>query len=167
MKIASRQRRSGRVREQQSRYAISLPGPLYCDTSALAKLYLREPGSNEFNAVVEGRADIIVSELTMTELVSVLARLSRQGVIAREVVGRIQHAVAGRVDDGTYQRVEMTRETHRRAEHLLLHLTQTPLRAADALHLAMAMAARAPSLASFDSRLAQAARAVGLVTYPS
>jgi uncharacterized protein len=103
----------------------------------------------------------------MTELVSVLARLAREGVISRQVVGRIQHDVLGRLDDGTYQRVEATRDTHRRAEHLLLHLIQIPLRAADALHLAMALAARAPSLASFDSRLAQAARAVGLVTYPS
>jgi len=108
----------------------------------------------------------MVSELTMTELVSVLARLSRQRVIAREAVERIRRAVVGRLDDGTYQRVEATRDTHRRAEHLLLHLTQIPLRAADALHLAMAMAARSPSLASFDSRLAAAARAVGLATYP-
>ena len=133
----------------------------------MAKLYLREPGSDEFNALVAGRTDLIVSELTVTELVSVLARLSRQGVIPRQIVGRVQHAVMGRLDDGTYQRVEATRDTHRRAEHLLMHLTQTPLRAADALHLAMATAARAPSLASFDSRLAAAARAVGLITYPA
>jgi uncharacterized protein len=102
----------------------------------------------------------------MTELVSVLARLSREGVISRPVVRRIQHDVLGRLDDGIYQRVEATRDTHRRAEHLLLHLIQIPLRAADALHLAMAMAARASSFASFDSRLVAAAGAVGLVTYP-
>jgi len=154
------------VRERPSRYAISLPGPLYCDTSALAKLYLREPGSDEFNALVEGRTDLIVSELTVTELVSVLTRLSREGVISRGVVGRIQHGVLGRLDDGTYQRVEATRGTHRRAEHLLMHLTRIPLRAADALHLALAMSAQAPSFASFDGRLITAARAVGLVTYP-
>jgi predicted nucleic acid-binding protein len=108
----------------------------------------------------------MVSELTVTEMVSVLARLSRQGAITREALRRIQHAVVGRLDDGTYQRVELTRDIHRRAEHLLLQLTQIPLRAADALHLALATSARAPSLASFDSRLATAARAVGLATYP-
>jgi predicted nucleic acid-binding protein len=45
-------------------------------------------------------------------------------------------------------------------------LTQTPLRAADALHLALALSARAASMAVFDARLATAARAVGLAVYP-
>ena len=66
-----------------------------------------------------------------------------------------------------YQRVELTRDVHRRAEHFLLSLTETPLRAADALHLALATSARAASLASFDARLSAAARAVGLATYPA
>ena len=143
-----------------------MPGPLYCDTGALAKLYVREPGSNEFNAVVEGRTDIVVSELTATEMVSALARRLREGALTPDAVARIQRAVMERLDDGTYRRAELTTETHRRAEHLLLQLTQIPLRAADALHLALAMSVRALSLASFDSRLATAARAVGLVTYP-
>ena len=108
----------------------------------------------------------MVSELTVTEMVSILARLSRQGAITRENLRRIHHAIVGRLDDGTYQRVDVTRDIHRRAEQVLLQLTQIPLRAADALHLALAMSGRAPSLASFDTRLATAARAVGLVTYP-
>ena len=52
------------------------------------------------------------------------------------------------------------------AEHLLLTMQQTPLRAADALHLALAISARAASLASFDARLAAAGRAAGLAVYP-
>jgi predicted nucleic acid-binding protein len=52
-------------------------------------------------------------------------------------------------------------------EHFLLTLTQAPLRAADALHLALATSARAVSMASFDVRLAAAARGVGLVVYPA
>jgi predicted nucleic acid-binding protein len=107
-----------------------------------------------------------VSELTVTEMVSILTRLSRQGAIAREALRRIQHAVMARLDDGTYQRVELTTDIHRRAEQLLVQLIRIPLRAADALHLALAMSARA-SLASFDTRLASAARAIGLATYPA
>lgn len=42
----------------------------------------------------------------------------------------------------------------------------TPLRAADALHLALALSARAASMAAFDLRFAAAARAVGLAVYP-
>ena len=66
-----------------------------------------------------------------------------------------------------YQRVELTRDVHRRAEHLLLSRTDIPLRGADALHLALATSARAASLASFDVRLAAAARTVGLAVHPA
>jgi predicted nucleic acid-binding protein len=144
-----------------------LPGPLYCDTSALLKLYLPEPSSDEFNRTVEGRVDLLVSDLAVTEVVSALARRLRQGALTREVARRVQHAIVGRIDDGVYRRVELTRDVHRRAEHFLLTLTGTPLRAADALHLALAMSARAASMASFDVQLRAAAQAVGFATYPA
>ena len=125
-----------------------------------------EPGSDEFNRTVEGRDDLLVSDLAVTEVVSALSRRLRQRALTREVARRVQHALVGGLDDGVYGRVELTRDVHRRAEHFLLSLTGTPLRAADALHLALAMSARAAALASFDVRLGVAARAVGLATYP-
>ncbi len=70
-------------------------------------------------------------------------------------------------DDGAYRRIELTREVHRRAKHLMLSLHGTSLRAADALHLALATSGRAASLATFDARLAAAARAVGLAVHPA
>ena len=143
-----------------------MPGPLYCDTSALLKLYLPEPGSEEFNEVIEGRDDVLVSDLAVTEIISAVARRLRQRVLTREAARRLQHAILGRLDEGVYQRVELTRDVHRRAEHFLLSLPETPLRAADALHLALATSARAASLASFDARLVAAARAVSLAVYP-
>jgi predicted nucleic acid-binding protein len=144
-----------------------LPGPLYCDTSALLKLYLPEPGSDEFNRAVEGRDDLLVSDLAVTEVVSALSRRLRHGALTREVARRVQHVIVGRLDGGGYTRVELTRDVHRRAEHFLLSLTETPLRTADALHLALATSGRAASMASFDQALGAAARAVGLATYPA
>ena len=94
------------------------------------------------------------------------SRLLRQGSVTHERIRRVQHDVLGRLDDGVYGRVELTRDVHRRAEHFLLSLTETPLRAGDALHLALATSARAASMASFDVRLRAAARAVGLAIYP-
>jgi predicted nucleic acid-binding protein len=156
-----------RLRERRAAYRARLPGPLYCDTSALLKLYLPEPGSHEFNEVVEGRDDVLVSDLAVTETISALARRLRQGSLTREAERRLQHAILGRLDDGVYHRVELTRDVHRRAEQFLLSLPETPLRSADALHLALSTSARAASLASFDARLTAAARAVGLAVYPA
>jgi len=118
---------------------------MYCDTSALLKLFLPEPGSDAFNEIVEGRDDVLVSDLAVTEIVSALARRLRQGSLTRETAGRVQHAIVGRLDGGVYRRVDMTREVHRRAEHFLVNLLETPLRAADALHLALATAGRTPA----------------------
>lgn len=130
------------------------------------KLYLPEPGSDEFNAIVEGRDDVLVSDLALTEVVSAAARRLRHASLPREAVRRLQHAILSRLDQGVYHRVELTREVHRRAEHFLMTLSEPPLRAADALHLALATSARAASLASFDARLAAAARVSGLAVYP-
>jgi hypothetical protein len=93
---------------------------------------------------------------------SLLKALSR-GDAAR----RVQHAIVGRLEEGAYRRVELTRDVHRRAEHFLLTPTGTSLRAADALHLALATSGQAASMASFDVRLGAAARTIGLAPYPA
>ncbi len=105
-----------------------------------------------------------MSDLVVTEVVSALARRLRQGEVTVDKVRRLQRTVLGHLDDGVYERVELTPAVHRRAEQLLISLTGTPLRAADALHLALALSAGAASIASFDARLQTAARAVGLAT---
>lgn len=127
---------------------------------------MSEPGSAELNRALEGRDDVLVSDLTVTEFVSALARRVRQGTLGQEVARRSQHIILSGLDDGMFRHVELTRDVHRRAEHLLLVLTETALRAADALHLALATSAHSASMASFDTRLAATARALGLVTYP-
>jgi uncharacterized protein len=131
------------------------------------KLFVPEPESDEFNRRVEGRTDLLLSDLAITETAAALARRLREGALSREIARRVLHAILERVNDGAYDRVELTRDVHRHAERLLLSLVDVPLRAADALHLALATSARAGSLASFDARLAAAARATGLAVYPA
>ena len=116
---------------------------------------------------MEGRDDVLESDLAVTEIVAAVARRLHQGSLPRETARRLQHAILGRLDEDVYHRVELTRDVHRRAEHYLLTLKATSLRAADALHLALATSARAASLATFDARLAAAARAGGLALYPA
>lgn len=159
-------RGAARPRESRVPYRTRLPGPVYCDTSALLKAYLPEPGSAEINRMLEGRDDLLASDLAVTEIVSALSRRLREGALARDEARRLHGAVVRALEDGVLRRVDLTRDVHRRAELFLIDLARIPLRAADALHLALATSNRAASLASFEARLGSAARSVGLAVYP-
>jgi predicted nucleic acid-binding protein len=132
----------------------------------LVKLYIRERHSDALNRFVEGRNDLVISDLTVTEVVSALARRARHDSAAAQAVRRVQDAILARFEDGTYHRVELTRDVHRRAERFLTTLGSTPLRAGDALHLALASSGQVATVASFDARLMAAARTIGLSVYP-
>ncbi len=144
----------------------ALPGPLYCDASALAKLYVPEADSDELNRAIQGRSDLLVSDLSITEIVSSLARRRREGALTASVAVRLHRAILGHTEKGLYRRVELLAATHRDAERLLLSAESVPLRAADALHLALAISGDAASLLTYDRRLAEAARSIGLIVFP-
>lgn len=145
---------------------MDLPGPLYCDASGLVKLYLPEPESDHVNAVVEGRRDLMASDLAVTEIVSAVARRRREGSLSAEHAARAHRAILADMESGLFQRIDLTPEVHRQAERFLFATDTVPLRAADALHLALAAAGGAGSLLAFDQRLRDAARAVGLHVVP-
>ena len=165
MRTASRHRAAA-VRERPTPYAAGLRGPVYLDSSALLKLYVPEAGSDAFDRVLGGRDDLLASDLTITEIVSALARRVREGGVRPEQARMVQRSVVRALEGGPYGRVELDRGTHRDAERLLLDRRDLTLRAADALHLALALAAGAGTLATFDGRLGAAARALGLGSYP-
>lgn len=142
--------------------SADLRGPIYCDASALVKLYVPEAESEELNRTLEGRRDLLVSDLSITEIVSSLSRRRREGALEPAIVSRLYHAILGHVEDGVYRKVELISTTHREAERLLLSVEAVPLRASDALHLALAVAGDAASLLTFDRRLSDAAKAIGL-----
>lgn len=145
--------------------ASAIPGPLYCDASALAKVYLREPDSKEVDSLLVGRRDVVVSELAITEVISSIARRRREGVIGTSAAAELRRAVLADLEAGAFLRSDLTPETHREAEKLLLS-SSIALRTLDALHLAAALIARAASLAAYDRRLREGAAGLGLVVYP-
>lgn len=148
------------------RSGARLAGPLYLDTSALVKLYLPEPESDDLNRLLVGRHDVVVSDLAVTEIVSSLCRRRREGSLTTAVVTRLHRALLGHMEAGVYRRSELIPAAHREAERLLISLGTVPLRAADALHLALALGAEAASLLTWDRRLGAAARAIGLGVFP-
>jgi predicted nucleic acid-binding protein len=70
------------------------------------------------------------------------------------------------MEAGIYRRVELISATHREAERMLLSVEGVALRAADALHLALAVSGDAASVLTYDRRLASAAGAIGLNVFP-
>lgn len=142
--------------------ASGWPGPLYLDASALAKLYLPETGSADLDTALTGRRDIVVSDLCVTEIVSAVARRRREGAISPEAVARLHRRILSDVDAGLYRRVDLLPAVQREAERLLLIVEGTALRAADALHLALALASGAACVVTYDRRMAEAAPRVGL-----
>lgn len=139
--------------------------PVYLDTSALAKIYVAEPESESLEEALLGRRDLLVSDLAVTELTSALARRSREGDLDHAHAKRIYTELIRDLTDGQYRWVEVTREVHREAERLLLsHARQTRLRAADALHVALANMVGARVLVSFDTRMRDAAETTTSLT---
>lgn len=137
----------------------------YLDTSAIAKRYVREPGSVQVRDLFRRRRTVAVSRLAYAELAAAVARLSRVGALddaARDLIlGRL-----GR-DFSALTVVEARRAIVERVPSLVL---RNPLRGFDALQLATALTlhedAGAVDFWTADQRLAAAARAEGLRTTP-
>ena len=125
-------------------------------------LYLPEAESDRLNRMLGRRRDLVASDLAVTEIVSSIARRRREGTVTAQAAARLRQKILADVDAGVFHRVDITREIHREAERLLLALETVALRAADALHLALAASAGVASLLTFDQRLASAAIAIGL-----
>ncbi len=141
-------------------------GPLYLDASALAKLYLPEPGSDALDAAIRGRSDLIVSDLAITEIVSAISRRRREGSLPSLSVLRLHRKILADIESGIYVRSDLMPEVHREAERLLLAIDNIALRAADALHLALASLSGASAIVTYDLRQAEAANRIGLNSLP-
>jgi uncharacterized protein len=128
------------------------------------KLLVSEPDSDTLNDAMAGALDVVISDLALTELASALGRRTRENTLSA-AQARTIHREAERLASRC-RRAEMTPAIHRRAERLLLAARATPLRALDALHLALAIDAHAATLVTFDVRLRASAAAHGMAVTP-
>ena len=139
-------------------------GPVYLDASALVKLFVPEAESDDLNEALVGARDVVLSDLALTETASALERRAREGLLAPAESRRL-HREAAKLAESC-RRAELTPPVHRRAERLLLTFRETPLRAVDALHIALALDADAATLVTYDPRLRAAAASQGLFVAP-
>lgn len=132
---------------------------LYCDTSALVKLYVDEAGSSDVRRLVDEAEAVAIARIGYVEAKSAFARAVYGGRLVRR---RYREMLEDFEQDWSRCLVvEMTEQVLRRAGRLA---EKHRLRAYDAVHLAAAMEIRdriaSPfALAGFDEDLNRAARA--------
>lgn len=135
---------------------------VYVDTSALAKWYLNERGSQEFADWIVEQPEPWISTLTSLEMRCLLARRRRAGEITTESEERVYSTFEEDVANGYLFLHPVDDEALRSALALIGRLTDQPLRTLDALHLAFARQLAAPLVATADEAMAAAAVTLGL-----
>ncbi|MCR6492403.1 type II toxin-antitoxin system VapC family toxin [Cellulomonas sp. P24] len=137
---------------------------VYVDASAVLKLCVHEPGSPLASRLWDGADAVVTSRLCDAEVRATLAAAQRAGLLEPE-----DHGAAVRIWDRlapSVYLVEVTAEIMATAARLI---ARHPVRGADAVHLASALAVASPDLvvAVWDEHLAAAARAEGLTVVPT
>jgi predicted nucleic acid-binding protein len=140
-------------------------GPVYVDSSALVKIFISEQESAEVQATLRGREDLFISDLVVTEVISSAARRAREGSVSRESLEALAQLLLDALEDRVFHRLDLTAEVHREAERLILALP-FPMRAAAALHLALAAESGCRTVLTYDERLSRASAFVGLDSRP-
>ena len=135
---------------------------IYIDSSALAKIYVPEADSEQLDAFLRGRQDLMISELCITEVISAAARRKREGLLNSRQVKEIHERILADAEAGYYARLDISPSIHRDAERFLLSTESVALRSLDALHVALALSGRAQRIITFDLRTADAAVLHGL-----
>ncbi len=135
---------------------------LYLDTSALVKLYIAEPGSDQVQSKVEATPVIAASRVAYVEARAGIARKHRAGELSLREYRRMVEDLDK--DWERYLIVEVSESVAKLGGELA---ERYPLRGFDALHLASAVFLRnrthlRVSFLCFDEKLRSAAEAEGL-----
>jgi predicted nucleic acid-binding protein len=139
---------------------------LYLDTSALVKLYIREPGSTDMLWLLHQSLLAATSWVGYVEVVSALTRAIRMKTLSRKSASRKLTQFQHQWSDLFH--IEVSTITITRAAPLAW---EYGLRAYDSLHLASALIwqetlAEPVTLATYDRQLWETARQVGLLSFP-
>ena len=141
---------------------MSVERRAYIDTSALAKWYLNEPGSDAFVRFLQALDVAVISSLTRTEMRSLLSRRRRMGDLSVELETVLFAAFLEDIHRGWLQQYPIEDARFAEAANLISCHPEHPLRTLDALHLVQAVQADIQLLATADAVMADAAKDMGL-----
>ena len=127
------------------------------DTSAFAKRYVAERGSDKVMALCRQADDLVVSVLCFPELISTLSRLVREKKLIKADYRKLKGEAMRDLED-----VDICQITSGVLDSTIPLLEAQPLRTIDALHVACAVAVEPDIFVSADHRQLIAARKAGL-----
>lgn len=142
----------------------------YWDTSALAKLYVSEPDSADFESHAAAASQTTVSETGRLELRAVLRRREAEGSLSEGSTSLLHRSFCDLIASGRF--LEQTVTPALEAEYFAILdacLGQIPpifLRTNDALHLAAARCAKETEVVTTDKGQRKAALFLGFTLFP-
>lgn len=130
---------------------------VFFDSSAFAKRYVQEAGSDEVLSWSERASEIGLSGIALPEIISAFCRLSREKRISRKQYHSLKVSLLEDVRDAAI--CDLSPEVIR---HSILALEKSVLRGMDAIHIGSALALSAAVFVSADQRQCHAAKLAGL-----
>ena len=130
---------------------------IFLDSSALAKRYVQEVGSDRVEECLRSATSLGISVLATPEVISALCRLHREKTLSRKQYLKAKEALFEDIVD--VRIIQITDDVTTRTVELLERFS---LRSADALHIASAAEWAADYFISADQRQCAAARGYGL-----
>ncbi len=136
----------------------------YFDSSALVKLLVDEPGSDDVAAFWDGADAVVASQVTHPEVCAAVAAAARGGRIAEQ-----DHVRAMQAWDGYRQGLRLVELTSDIEQHAGALAARHALGGVDAIHLASALrlGLDVAVMATWNRRLHAGAGAAGLGTLPA
>ena len=130
----------------------------YIDTSALAKWYLPEFGSEAFSEWIQNQDDTCISSLTITEFRCLLARRRRMELLSALEVQQLFAKFKQDIEDAHLIHYPVENRHIINASLMIESLPSVPLRTLDALHLTIANDIPVKIIATADKIMGQAAQ---------
>lgn len=130
---------------------------VFLDTSAFAKRYVAEQGSDKVLELCQQADSLIVSVICLPELISTLSRLLRENKFAKADYQKLKGDAMADLAD-----IDICQITPAILSSVIPLLETYPFRAMDALHIACALAIEPDFFISADHRQLLAARKAGL-----
>jgi predicted nucleic acid-binding protein len=130
---------------------------IFFDSSAFAKRYVSEEGTDAVVQWCNRAAEIALSGIALPELISAFCRLRRESKISEAQYQQLKDSLLADIEDAAI--CDLTPIV---LAHSIASLERNKLRGMDAIHIGSAVAMQADLFVSADARQCAAAAAVGL-----